>query len=244
MRTQTRLFDPFRRPFRFGILLSGCLLLITAQADSRISGTGQKCEDGEPPEIIYQYGFEAGPAGWTTPAGAGTNTWAIVSTNPHSGSFHYRGEGTNVVSDQRLVSPAMVLPLGLNPLILQFRHVPNLENNGITNCYDGGILEVTNNAGSTWTQVPDVDFLSGGYTGTISSSFGNPLGGRLAWCSAATSTYRLSIADIRAYAGQTVQFRWRIGTDNSTSRPGWDLDDVRVQGCLPGPVIFQNRFEG
>ncbi|HNS04071.1 MAG TPA: hypothetical protein PKM78_17005, partial [Anaerolineae bacterium] len=36
---------------------------------------------------------------------------------------------------------------------------------------------------------------------------------------------------VSAYAGQTVQFRWRIGTDNGVGRTGWDVDDVSVQSC-------------
>ena len=43
--------------------------------------------------------------------------------------------------------------------------------------------------------------------------------------------YLNSIADVSAYAGQTVQFRFRLGTDASVSRPGWNIDDVAVQSC-------------
>ncbi len=189
------------------------------------------CSPGATPNIVYQYGFESGASGWTTPAGVGTNTWAIVGTNPFAGASHYRGAGTATVTDQRLESPSIVLPSGENPVVLKFWHVPNLENNGATACYDGGILEVTTNGGTTWTQVPNANLLVGPYTGAVSGSFQNPLAGLQAWCSASTTSYRQTIADVSAYAGQTVQFRWRIGTDTSINRPGWDVDDVLVQSC-------------
>ena len=37
--------------------------------------------------------------------------------------------------------------------------------------------------------------------------------------------------DINAYAGQTVQFRFRLGTDTGVGREGWTIDDVIVQSC-------------
>ena len=36
-----------------------------------------------------------------------------------------------------------------------------------------------------------------------------------------------------AYAGQTAQFRFRLGSDSSVSDVGWDIDDVTVQSCQP-----------
>ncbi|MCL4838928.1 MAG: hypothetical protein KJ058_13290, partial [Thermoanaerobaculia bacterium] len=50
-------------------------------------------------------------------------------------------------------------------------------------------------------------------------------------------------ADLSAYAGQSVQLRWRIGTDGSVSRPGWDVDAVVVQACT-FDNIFSDGFEG
>ncbi|MEI2693057.1 MAG: hypothetical protein V9H69_26395 [Anaerolineae bacterium] len=135
------------------------------------------------------------------------------------------------------MSPAVALPTGENPVVLKFWHVPNLENSGTTACYDGGILEVSSDGGTTWTQVPNANLLVGPYTGAISGSFSNPLAGLQAWCSATTTTYRQTIADVSAYAGQTVQFRLRIGSDSSVGRPGWDVDDVMVQSCTAPTAV-------
>ena len=189
------------------------------------------CGPGTVANTLYQYGFEAGASGWTHSAASGTDSWAIVTTNPHSGTSHYRGLDPASVSDQRLVSPAVVIPSGQNPVVIKFWHVPNLEPSGTAACYDGGILETSTNGGSTWTQVPNANLLVGPYRGTVSSSFGNPLGGLQAWCG--TTSYINTVADVSGLAGQTAQFRFRLGSDSSVSATGWDVDDVTVQSCQP-----------
>ena len=201
------------------------------------------CTPGTAPRILFSDGFESGIGGWTTPAGVGANTWAISTALPHAGAQHMRGTDPAAISDQRLVSPPVVLPTGENPVVLKFWHVPNLENSGTTACYDGGILEVSADGGATWTQVPPANLLVGPYTGAISSSFSNPLAGLQAWCSAATTTYRQTIADVSSYAGQTVQFRMRIGSDTSVGRTGWDVDDVMVQSCQAPTAVELSRVE-
>jgi hypothetical protein len=197
------------------------------------------CAVGSVPNILYDYGFEGGAGGWTS-SGTG-NSWAISTANPHSGASHFRATNPATITDQRLVSPAVVLPTGEDPIVLKFWHVPDLEPSGSTACFDGGILEVSINGGTTWTQVPGADLLVGPYRGTVSSSFGNPLAGLQAWCG--TTSYINTIADISGYAGQTAQFRMRLGTDNSVSAPGWDVDDVVVQSCIADTMPFFGDFE-
>ncbi|MFZ2360499.1 MAG: hypothetical protein WA040_14250 [Anaerolineae bacterium] len=199
------------------------------------------CTTGTTPNILYTDGFEAGIGGWTTPAGVGTNTWAIATTNPHSGVNHMRGLDPSSATDQRLVSPAIALPTGENPVVLKFWHVPNMENSGTTACFDGGILEVSSDGGTTWTQVPNANLLAGPYTGAISGSFGNPLAGLQAWCNG--SAYSNVIADVSSYAGQTVQFRFRLGSDSSVSDVGWDVDDVTVQSCQTPTAVELSSVE-
>ena len=42
----------------------------------------------------------------------------------------------------------------------------------------------------------------------------------------------MSVVDLDAYAGQTVQFRYRLGTDSSVGQEGWYLDNLTVQSCV------------
>ncbi len=73
------------------------------------------------------------------------------------------------------------------------------------------------------------------------------LGNLDGWCDdlgAAATVWMKSVADIDAYAGQTVRFRFRLGTDSSVSREGWYIDDVKVQSCMVDDgSIFTDGFE-
>ncbi len=61
----------------------------------------------------------------------------------------------------------------------------------------------------------------------------------------AATIWKKEVVNLDAYAGQTVRFRFRLGTDSSVSREGWYIDDVAVQTCIPyAPPLFADGFEG
>jgi hypothetical protein len=200
------------------------------------------CGIGSTPNPLLNTDFESGLSGWSQGSGgSGTNTWAISSSAPHAGAAHLHANDTASATDQRMVSPSIALPSGQNPVTLKFWHRPDNESSS-SGCYDGGILEVSNNGGTSWTQVPAADILVGGYTGAIAAGFSNPLAGLQAWCG--VTSYQQTIVDVSGYAGQNVQFRYRLGTDSSVGDVGWDVDDVSVQSCnVTTDEIFQDGFE-
>jgi len=130
-------------------------------------------------------------------------------------------------SDQRLVSPAFSLPVNELPLTLSFWHRWTFDNPSV--CNDGAILEVSKNNGTTWTQISASNLLTNAYNGTIRVGVFNPLAGKSAWCGA--SDWVWTVADLGDYAGQTVLFRFRLGSGSTGSAEGWYLDDVKVQSC-------------
>lgn len=205
------------------------------------------CAPGSTTNILYQNGFEEGSGGWTS-SGTG-NSWALTRSNPRSGIQHFHANDPDLVSDQRLASPAISLPAGQNPVVLRFWHAPYMESAGSGACYDGGLLEISTNGGTTWTPLAGSAYLTGGYSGPIISGYENPLAGLPGWCST-SEAYLNTLADLSAFAGQSVQLRLRLGSDTSVGRPGWDLDDLMVQSCLapsatcdPGPLtIGPQRF--
>ena len=209
-------------------------LLVTAAPVSAISQSAAPTGPGDcPPDTVtntlYQTGFEPGEGGWTS--GGTLDSWAIAGNNAHGGSFHYHADDLSQVSDQRLVSPPVTLPSGQNPITFQFWHVPALEAYGPNACFDGGILEVSNDDGVNWNPVAAPQLLAGPYHGEVSRNYANPLGGLNAWCGVAG--YMNSIADVSSYAGQTVRFGLHLGSDTSVGDTGWDVDDVIVQSCRP-----------
>lgn len=193
------------------------------------------CSIGSAAYVPIAFGFESGASGWTS-SGTG-NTWAQSSARAHAGNFSWFAADPATISDQRLVSPAVPVPSG-SGLTLQFWNFRNIENNGATACYDGGILEIsTDNV--VFTQL--TTFVSDPYTGIVSSSFSNPLAGLNAWCGA-PGTWQRAVTSLDAYAGQTVYFRLRLGSDSSVSREGWYIDDVAIQSCITDG-IFNDGLE-
>jgi len=133
--------------------------------------------------------------------------------------------------EQTLLSP--VLSVGAGSLNISFRHRFNFEAGG----WDGGVVELSNNGGASW-----VDIGTGKYNGSTNAGSSTPIGagrpafvGRMAtpaiWPDFATVT----LNPVNGYSGQDVLVRFRIGADDSTGSPGWDIDDIAVTGITNTP---------
>jgi hypothetical protein len=96
------------------------------------------------------------------------------------------------------------------------------------------VVEVSTDGGATWTAL-DSQLKAGGYDGTINSAT-NPLYGQPAWTVPQTAWIN-SIANLDEFAGQPIQLRFRLGTDDSISYEGWYVDDVAVQSCQPSTTL-------
>jgi hypothetical protein len=188
--------------------------------------------------IAFTDDFESGAPGWTH-SGTG-DTWALSTVRSYSpaNSFHANDPATS--SDQRLVSPAVVLPTDL-PLTLQFWNWQLMEDR-TGGCYDGGLVEISTDDGATWTHLPNALMLTDPYDGPVTG-----LGNLDGWCDdlgAPSTVWKKAVVDIDAYAGQTARFRFRLGSDTSVSREGWYVDDVKVQSCVVfDPPMFADDFE-
>ena len=196
------------------------------------------CSIGQLPNPLLAEGFESGatPPGWSH-SGTG-DTWAASTLQVYAGTYAFRGQDPATVSEQYLYTPPIVLPADEFPLSLQFWNYQEIEDR-TGGCYDGALLDISTDGGSTWTQI-ETGLLTDPYEGPISTTFGNPRGGDNAWCGD-PQAFLESVIDLNAYAGQTIQFRFGMTSDNSVSRPngGWFLDEVVVQSCVPDtlPVI-------
>jgi hypothetical protein len=201
------------------------------------------CDDSTSPVTVYSENFTGGLGGYTTTGSTGASTWAISAARPSpaSGGNAVLAVDIATTSDQRLISPPITLPSGQSPVTLRFWNDQTLEDQtGGTSCWDGGLLEVSTDNGTTWTQVPNAAMLTQPYTGPLGAGPASPA---QAWCGDPVA-YTDSIVDVDAYAGQTVRFRWRLSTDSSVGRAplGWFVDDIRVQACA-SDGIFSNGFE-
>jgi len=173
------------------------------------------------------------PGSWSAGGSGIYNNWVTQTTEketPPNAAFVAGAAGTGSAT---LTSPVYPLPGG--PIQLSFRHKYDLEANVGGVALDGGVLEIkigTNDFVNITTAGGTL--LEGGYTHLVSSSFGNPLAGQLAW-SGSSGGFVTTTAMLPASAsGQNVQFRWRLGSDSGNASIGWYVDNVAVLGrtCL------------
>lgn len=179
------------------------------------------------------------PAGWTTAQIVGTGiTWVTSATTPNSAPNAAFANDPSTANLSALISPSMVIQSADSQI--------TFKNNYITeSTFDGMVLEFTTNGGSTWTDIiaGGGSFVSGGYNGTLATTDMNPLPGRMAW-TGTSGGYITTLVNLpAALNGQTVQFRWLMGSDALVSSTGVRVDDVQVLGprvCNScGPVIHE-----
>jgi|GEM_PF-5424211 len=177
------------------------------------------------------------PTGWTSTFDGSGVAWVTqttaVDTAPNAA---YAPEQTTV-GNSYLDSPAIDVPATGG--VLNFRFAFNLETG-----FDGAVLEIAINGGA-FTDIVTAGgtFTAGGYNGTISTSWGSPIGGRAAWTGEQTPTYATSTVELPlSAAGQSVVLRWRVASDSSVAADapnGLWVDTIELTaGTAPtDPVI-------
>ncbi len=188
-----------------------------------------ECSIDQTTQVLLSEGFESGAPGWTT--GGTGNTWAASNARVYSGDNAFHAANVNFVSDQRLISPPIELTAGFDSYALTFWNYQIMESRDAGGCWDGGIIEISTNGGGSWAQVSSSTHP---YDGLIQTGFSNPLGGLQGWCGEPRPWHR-PVVELDAYEGETVNFRFRLGTDNTVAREGWYVDDVTVQACAAAP---------
>lgn len=185
------------------------------------------CPSGSLVTIVHETDFESGASGWTDDSSDSFH-WGLSTVRAHSVTTAWLAVDAAVISDQRLVSPAITLPADQTTLTLAFWNWHAFEGSAGM-CTDGGALQISTDGGTSWTWLPNSVMLTQPYDGVIRTGVYNPLGGKAAWCG--SRGWTKAVVDLSAYQGQTVQFRFRLGTSDAGGAEGWYIDDVRVQGC-------------
>ncbi len=207
---------------------------------SFVTGTPAECINGTSPNIVFFDDLEGDVSDWSIPtAPVGTNTWTQSTTQAFAGSAFF-AQDVPTSSDQYLVSPPIVLPsIAESPLSLSYWNYQELETDsgsGSNACWDGGLLEISTDGGNNFTQISSAELLGDQYNGAITTNPNSPISGLQAWCAsaavpAAGNQIDISVVNLDNYAGQTVQFRFRLGTDSAVGAEGWYIDNPTVQGC-------------
>ena len=212
-------------------------------ASSFTTGIPGSCPAGTSPSVAFTDDLEGDVSDWTTPAApVGTNTWAQSGVRANSGVSSFLGVDSDVSSDQHLVSPSIVLPsIAQSPITLSYWNFQSMEANtgtGDDACWDGSFIEISTDGGNTFNPIDGANLFTDPYNGKITVNAASPISGIDAWCAnaavpASGVQESVSVVDLDQFAGQTVQFRFRVGTDGNTGDEGWYIDDVEVQGCVP-----------
>jgi uncharacterized repeat protein (TIGR01451 family) len=162
------------------------------------------------------------PAGWATSTSGSESAWATTTAASDTSPNSVFSPDPRRVGVNELDSPAITLPAGSAQLT--FRQNYNLEST-----YDGGVLEIEIGGGA-WTDILTAggSFVSGGYIAVLSTLYGNPLAGRFAWTGSSGGFITTVVNLPAAASGQTIQLRWRCGSDSSVSGTGWYVDTVAI----------------
>ncbi|MFN0159526.1 MAG: choice-of-anchor D domain-containing protein, partial [Bacteroidota bacterium] len=200
-----------------------------------------------------------GGFGWLTASAGGPNDWVRATpaktniSGAHSGTKAYVTKATGTYSDNQesfVFAPILDLSSFSGLFLVQFYSNFYAEFE-----WDGGVLELSTDAGVTWSRVDSTlgtganfntpagtawynnasglgnisaPFWSGGEGGGIPSS---------GYSSADANGYVLSASVISGLGGLSdVRFRWHFSTDGAVTSEGWAIDDVTFSG-LPSDDI-------
>ena len=168
----------------------------------------------------------------SNPAFGPVGQWRQSADGTIANGHFWHGTDSHVASDEYLTSPVMTVD-GSGSANIQFDHSWGFEFDATAN-YDGGVIEMSVNGG-TFT---DIGGAAAGpnYNGTIVNSAGsvNPLKGKPGFVKNSAGTVHTSITQAIA-PGSTVQFRFRIGTDNAVGGAGWNVDNIAFTGVVETP---------
>ncbi len=176
------------------------------------------------------------PAGWTADQGVNAGGFPFWVTS-NSGSpvpvadslpnAAFTQDPANLL-DNRIYTPVVMYTGGSQ---LMFRQNYDLEAQSATTAYDAGVLEININGGG-WVDILTAggSFVTGGYDHTgINTAFSNPLlPSRPCWSGITGGFVSVAVNLPVAGIGMPVQFRWRMGSDNSVTHVGWRIDNVAI----------------
>ncbi|MEM6394815.1 MAG: M36 family metallopeptidase [Bacteroidota bacterium] len=161
---------------------------------------------------------EEGDTNWDIIVLDGDGFWEATDLNPRSGELSFFAPDVELPSDQVLQPFDPIVVEGDRP-VLRFWHTYDTETG-----WDGGIVEISDDGGSTWERIPD-KIIRNGYRGEIAGTTFNEGVDVLAYWGSNGGEYEDVIIDLADYAGQEILVRWRMRCDAEVGGDGWYLDD-------------------
>lgn len=160
------------------------------------------------------------PAGWVT-ASINANNFTVASSQSQSAPNAFFGLNAGSATDFNVATTTQI-PMGAIAPTLYFWHNYNTEDG-----WDGGVVEISTNNGSSWTDL-GANMTVNGYNGSMGTGSNNPIGGRAAFTGNSNGFIRTTVS-LAAYANQNALFRFRAGSDDNTAISGWYIDDILLE---------------
>jgi bacillolysin len=184
------------------------------------------CPSGQPSSLFFD-NMEVINANWTV-SSTTTTQWGYSTGFAGSGVRALYGVDIGATSIHNVTkAAAVVLPANA---YMHFKHAFEFENSSGVN-WDGGVLEYSTTAGASWISAQTLIDAGQNYNGPLSSD--NPLGAVQAFTKASFG-YTGTRLNLSTLAGQSTQFRFRVGTDPIVGSLGWMVDDVNIYTCVAG----------
>ena len=188
--------------------------------------------------------MEHGESGWSH-SGV-VDLWNLSTNRSHSGSTSwYCGNPAAQIYGSSMHAKLDTPPVYLLPgAQLSFHHWIQCELDGQfwrpgwlpNDCWDGGIVEISTNAGASFQQITP----AGGYPNLISGYWASPWPDKTP-CFAGTGAWSLATFDLSAFSNSTAIIRFHFGSDENTEEEGWYVDDVVVSPVIaPQPWLSLN----
>lgn len=168
---------------------------------------------------------ENGTNGWSH--GGDNDDWHITNRRARSGQFAWflgqeSGAGYLDRTKAWLISPTIYLQSNATLSFWHWLQTEPLKDE--THAWDGGIVELSTDEGSSFFQIEPV----GGYPyviyGHSASAFpdGTP-------CFSGSSDWTRVVFDLSPFAGKPVRLRFRFGADGYVVGEGWCIDDIVIE---------------
>lgn len=173
---------------------------------------------------IITFDFDVADGGWTTQTLAGSQSWGWSAADAG-----WRVGNSSSAGQARLLSP-LLRATGTSAAVTML-HRYNFEPSA-GGCFDGGNLKVSFNGDPLLVGT----FTTGGYTGIISSTFGNPMAGQSAWCGQSTGwgsgEFVTAQESGSIAAGTLFQMVFDASWDTSVSTfaPNWEINQIELRG--------------
>lgn len=174
------------------------------------------------------------PATWVASAVIGTSNFVVSSAQSHTApNSLFAINSANSITDFRLTT-ANPINLGATPPQFSFWHNYNTET-----YWDGGVVEISTNGGTTWTDLGPT-MIENGYPTWIAN--GTPLTSKRAFTGNSNGWVKTSL-NLVNYANQSALFRFRMTSDDNTAGTGWYIDDILMES-KPVVNMRSNLFNG